>query len=80
MLVEIIGIVATLFVIASMCFKTTSIKGSIIMRSLNIVGSVIFVFYGFWLPAYSTGILNIILVIINCYHLITLINELKKQS
>ncbi len=80
MLIEIIGIVATLFVIASMCFKTTSIKGSIIMRSLNIVGSVIFVFYGFLLPAYSTGILNIVLLLVNSYHLITLINELKKQS
>ena len=41
MVIEFVGIFATLFIIASMCFKTTSVKGSVIMRSLNIAGCVI---------------------------------------
>lgn len=80
MIVEIIGIFATLFVVASMCFKTTSIKGSIYMRVLNIVGSLIFVIYGILLPAYSTGILNAVLVGVNTYHLVKLLKTTKENS
>lgn len=80
MIVEIIGIFATLFVVASMCFKTTSIKGSIYMRVLNIVGSLIFVIYGILLPAYSTGILNAVLVGVNTYHLVKLLKTTKEST
>ena len=75
MVIEFIGIFATLFIIASMCFKTTSVKGSVIMRSLNIAGCVIFVVYGFLLPAYSTAILNTVLIFVNTYHLVTLLRN-----
>lgn len=80
MIIEIVGICATLFILISMTFKTTSLKGSICMRVLNIVGSVAFVFYGSFLPAISTAILNAGLVIINTYHLVMLILEYKKQN
>ena len=75
MVIEFVGIFATLFIILSMCFKTTSIKGSVIMRSLNIVGCVIFVVYGFLLPAHSTAILNTVLIFVNTYHLVTLLRN-----
>lgn len=80
MIVEIIGIFATLFVVASMCFKTTNIKGSIYMRVLNIIGSLIFVIYGILLPAYSTGILNAVLVGVNTYHLAKLLKSNKEKT
>lgn len=75
MIIEIIGISATLFVLVSMLFKTTSVKGSIFMRILNLTGSVVFVVYGILLPAISTAILNGALIIVNAYHLIMLIKQ-----
>lgn len=80
MIIEIIGILATLFILVSMCFKTTSFKGSLIMRVLNLFGSVVFVVYGILLPAISTAVLNAALIMVNGYHLIMLIKENKKQS
>lgn len=78
--IEIIGIVSTLLILTSMLFKTTTVKGSLIMRALNLLGSVIFVIYGCLLPAISTAILNGALVIVNGFHLILLIKENKKQN
>ena len=80
MIIELIGIVATLFILTSMLFKTNTTKGAIIMRSINLVGSAIFVVYGSLLPAISTAILNAGLVIINSIHLIRLIITIKKEK
>ena len=79
-MIEIIGIVATLFILVSMSFKTTTFKASIWRRITNIVGSVVFVVYGCLLPAISTAILNGVLVFVNSYHLIVLIKESKKTK
>lgn len=73
--VEILGVVATLFIVVSMSCKTLTKKSSIIMRVLNTLGSIIFIIYGLLLPALSTTILNIIVVGINIYHLILLIKH-----
>ena len=73
--IEIIGLIATIFILMSMSFKTISRKGDILMRSFNLVGCIIFTVYGFLLPAYSTGILNALLIIINTYHLIIIIKR-----
>lgn len=78
-IIELIGISSTVLILISMLFKTTTIKGSILMRSLNIAGSVVFVVYGCLLPAISTAVLNAALVIINTYHLALLIKESKNQ-
>lgn len=79
-IIESIGIVATLLILVSMLFKTTTIKGSILMRTLNIAGSLVFVIYGCLLPAVSTAILNGALIIVNVYHLIILIKENQKDN
>ena len=79
LVIEAVGIVSTLFILVSMLFKTTTIKGSIMMRALNLLGSVIFVVYGCLLPAISTAVLNGALVIVNSYHLVLLIKESKTQ-
>lgn len=75
--IELIGILATIFIIISMSCKTTSRKSAMIMRITNIIGSVIFIIYGILLPALSTAILNGIVTIINTYHLILLIKDSK---
>ena len=78
--IEVIGIVSTVLILISMLFKTTSIKGSILMRSLNIAGSAAFVMYGCLLPAISTAILNGALIIVNLVHLISLLRQGKKSK
>lgn len=77
-IIEVIGILSTLLILVGMCFKTTTIKGSILMRSFNIVGSLIFTIYGILVPAYSTAILNAVLVFVNSYHLVVLLKQNKK--
>lgn len=78
LIIELIGIASTLLILVSMLFKTTSVKGSVLMRSFNIVGSAVFVVYGCLLPAISTAVLNSALVLVNAYHLIVLIKQNKK--
>ena len=77
--IELIGIASTVLILFSMLFKTTTLKGDIRMRALNLAGSAVFVVYGCLLPAISTAVLNGALVIVNIYHLVTLIKEIKKQ-
>ena len=76
--IEILGIVAGAVILFSMLFKTTSYKGTVAMRSINMVGSVVFAVYGFLLPAYATGIMNACLVFINMFYLIKEIRDHKK--
>ena len=75
--IEIIGILSTVIILISMLFKTTTKRGSILMRSINIIGSILFVIYGCLLPAVSTALLNAALVIVNSYHLYLLLKDNK---
>ena len=78
--IELIGISSTLLILFSMLFKTTTLKGDIRMRALNLAGSAVFVVYGCLLPAISTAVLNGALVVVNTYHPVALIKESKNQS
>ena len=64
----------------SLIFLSTSIKGNLIMRSLNIIGSILFVIYGFLIPAYSTAIVNMLTIILNTYNIIKLLRINKTNS
>ena len=61
---EIIGIVATLFVLISFLFTSETR-----IRQVNIIGAVIFIVYGIIITAHSVYILNGALVIIHIYKL-----------
>ena len=78
--IELIGIISTAFILISMCINSTTIKGAVVMRIFNLIGSLIFVVYGILLPAISTAILNATLAIINAAHLIKLIFHQKNNS
>ena len=80
LLIELIGIFSTVLVLVSMLFKTTTVKGSLLMRWFNLVGGLIFMCYGILLPAISTAVLNGALVIVNIYHLILLYREKKTEK
>lgn len=70
--VEGIGILASVIILSSMCCKTNSYKSALALRLLNLSGSVIFVIYGIMLPAYSVALLDSIAVGVNIYHIIKL--------
>lgn len=57
---EIIGLLGTLFVLLSFLMK--DLKK---VRIINIIGAVLFVVYGVLINAYSTWILNGVLIIIH---------------
>jgi hypothetical protein len=57
---EIVGITGTLFVLLSFLMK--DLKK---VRIINIIGAVLFVVYGVLINAYSTWILNGVLIIIH---------------
>lgn len=61
---EIIGIIATLFVLAS--FMANNVQK---IRIINIIGAALFVVYGVMIGAFSTWLLNAMLIIIHIYYL-----------
>jgi len=69
---EIIGIIATLFVLLSFIFNNETR-----IRQINIVGAVLFVVYGIIISALSVYILNGALIIIHIYKLLKM---RKKQA
>lgn len=70
--VVVLGLVASLVVLVSMCFSTTTRTGALLMRSVNLLASVLCVIYGWLLgPAgLGTFLLNTVLVFVNIYHFI----------
>ena len=62
--IEIVGIVATLFVLASFVMR---VEWKI--RLINSVGALVFVIYGIIIGAWSVWILNIALMLIHIFYL-----------
>ena len=61
---ELIGLAATLFVLISFVMKETRK-----IRLVNIVGAALFVVYGVLIGAFSTWLLNAVLIVIHIYYL-----------
>lgn len=74
---EILGLIGSFFICASMIWKTTTFKGTLLMRIINSLGCVLFIIYGCVLPAYSTALANICCLFIN---VILLIDEIKGRT
>ncbi len=79
MVIELVGIFATVIILIAMSIKTTTYKGDVWMRIINLIGSAVFVVYGVLLPAISTAILNAALVVVNIVHLVILKKEHNKE-
>ena len=79
MWLEVIGLIAAIIIVFSMIFKTTTFRGTILMRILNGLGSVFFIIYGFALSAYGTAICNCCLFLINIYYLFKEIKDNKNR-
>lgn len=74
---DVLGLIAAVLIVASMVFKTTTFKGTILMRIINALGSVFFIIYGFWpqedaflgVFAFATGIANAALFLLNIFYI-----------
>ena len=63
-MIEILGIVASLFIIAAFIFKDIKI-----IRILDAVGATLYIIYGVLIHSFSNILLNGFLVAIQIYHL-----------
>lgn len=68
----LLGLLASLVVLVSMCFNTRTKRGERLMRSLNFLGSIMSVIYGIILGPAGFGmiLLNGTLVFVNLFYLI----------
>ena len=64
MFVEILGIVASLFVISAFLFKNVKI-----IRLLDVIGALLYVIYGILIHSYANILLNTVLIAVQIYHL-----------
>lgn len=70
---SMIGLIASIITLVSMCFNTRTRNGELLMRSVNLIASVLSVAYGIMLgPSLGAGVilLNGVLVFVNAYYLI----------
>jgi hypothetical protein len=70
-MIEILGIVASLFIILAFLFKDVRI-----IRILDTVGALLYVIYGILIHSWSNIFLNTVLILIQIYRLI----ELKRNK
>lgn len=69
-MVELVGIIATLFIVVAF-----AMTGELKIRTLDLVGAILFVIYGLLIKSFSTILLNGILIVVQVYH----INRLKRN-
>jgi uncharacterized protein with PQ loop repeat len=73
-LVEVIGYAASAFVLISFLFKNIKV-----VRIINVIGALFFVFYGLFTKTYPTMFMNLALIIVHCIYLYSLIKNEKKN-
>lgn len=70
--IEVIGVVASLMVLASFLMKDI-----LVVRLVNIVGAIIFIVYGILIGAFATWFVNAALIVV---HVIYIIKDLKEKK
>ena len=77
--VALIGLLASIIVLVSMCFNARTVRGEFLMRIVNLIGSIVSVIYGVLLGPLGAGmiLLNGTLVFVN---LIYIIKSLRNKS
>ena len=63
-MIELLGIIASLFVISAFLFKNVKV-----IRILDGIGALLYVIYGILIHSYANILLNIVLIIVQIYHL-----------
>lgn len=75
MIIEILGIISTLFIVLAFACKNV-----VSIRLLDIIGAIGFVVYGALTKTWSTLALNIALILINLFYLIKYYKEKHKNA
>lgn len=77
--VAIIGLLASIIVLVSMCFNTRTCNGELAMRIINLVGSILSMIYGVLLGPDGFGmlILNTPLVFVNFFYIVKSLRSTK---
>ena len=70
--IEVIGVVASLMVLASFLMKDI-----LVVRLVNIVGAIVFIVYGILIGAFATWFVNAALIVV---HVIYIIKDLKEKK
>ena len=78
-MIEFIGILAGIFILISLVFRSTTRKTEILMRVVNSTGAVLFIIYGILLPAYSTAIINACILVVNIYNIYALLKRIDEN-
>ena len=68
--IEYVGYAASILIGISMFMKDI-----VKLRFINLLGSLLFTFYGFTIKAYPVAIVNLIIVFTNIYYIYKLTNE-----
>ncbi len=68
--IEYVGYAASILIGISMFMKNI-----VKLRFINLLGSLLFTFYGFTIKAYPVAIVNLVIVFTNIYYIYKLINE-----
>ena len=68
--IEYVGYAASILIGLSMFMKNI-----IKLRFINLIGSLLFVFYGFTIKAYPVAIVNTSIVFVNIYYIYKLMKE-----
>ena len=68
----LLGLLASVIVLVSMCFNTKTRKGTFMMRLINLVGSILSTIYVLALGTSGIGVvlLNGVLIFINLFYLV----------
>lgn len=77
MWIEVFGIISSIIILVSMCFNPQTKLGNILLRSINLIGSICFIIYGLLLPAYATTFMNSCALIINSIYLVKILRASK---
>lgn len=70
--VDIVGLVASLFVLASFLMKDI-----LVVRLINIAGAIIFVVYGIIINAIASWFVNVVLIVV---HLVYIVKEFRDKK
>lgn len=81
-IISLLGLIASILTLVSLCFNSKATVGSILMRIFNLLGNIIYVIYSCLLGPSGFGmlVLNIVLIFINIYYLIKNIKEKKGNN
>ena len=73
--VEVLGLLATLLVVASFLFQSV-----VLIRVVNMLGAVLFVAYGLLIHSPSVAIVNMVVIVVQVFQLVKLGRKARNDN